>query len=43
MTAAILTVDYGKCDDNGILDLAATVKGLREAEKFMDGILTGQP
>lgn len=43
MTAAILTVDYRKCDGNGILDFAATVEGLREAERFMDGILTPPP
>lgn len=43
MTVAILNADYRKCDDNGILDIAATVEGLREAERFMDGILTSQP
>jgi len=42
MTAAILSDDYRKCDDDGLLDLAATVEGLREAERFMDSVLTNE-
>lgn len=42
MTAAVVSGDYRKCDEQGVLDLAATVQGLREVETFMDEVLSGE-